>query len=172
MPTYTTTYLFPSPALGETADGPAAITALAARVEREMPILRASMEEFKDVGGQGIGPGSTLLVHEKDVAVAALGWAEAEVNYCIGLTSATVSDYSLIAGQLSIWLNDVQVRNVRFHNNARVRQITGTFTGVVALQGATNLNVKFRCAADGGSVAVTAFYDNFNVRQYGAPLAG
>lgn len=172
MPAYTPIYLLPSPALGETADGPAAITALATRVERELPILRAA-NTFDKEADIDINPNSTTTVHQIDCAVSVIGWATAELSISWGTQDGSTGYWSAIAGYVRLYLNNVLIRQTRYHSQGRTRFLSRTIVASKALGTAdSNLNVRADIYVDAPSATVRYFHSSIWVEQFGAPAVG
>lgn len=172
MPAYTTTYLLPSPALGETADGPAAITALAARVERELPVLRAA-NTFDKEADIDINPNTAVTVHQIDCALAVIGWATVQLQINFGTQDGSTDYWSPIAGYVRLYLDNVQFRQTRYHSQSRTRFLSRTISASKLLGTAnTNLNVRADITCDAPSSTARYFHSSIFVEQFGAPAVG
>jgi hypothetical protein len=167
-------YNFVTPDLANTADGPAAMAALATRVEREMSTFRSTTtHDPGDTVTALPGPSTDTVVLQVTSSTAVIGWIDIEFQ-CL-LTSNGVDSYLNIglAGYVKIYVDDVLVRTRRYHNQFGTRSLDFTMRAAVARTAAqTSTNLKAKVDVTPGSSAVNCFAPSFYVVQYGAPGSG
>lgn len=170
MPNLTPIYSLPSPLLTEQADAAAAFTALNARIEREMPALRAS-NNYNNESQRGGVLGGAVVVHAVTTALVVIGWVEVEVEVYMYGEAQDMTPF--IAGFVSLTCNGTQLRNLRYHNQGRSAAIEKTFSGGLAIaSGVTSLSTSISFTQDPASAWHYMYSTNINVRQYGAPNSG
>lgn len=165
----TPVYGYPSPTLATAADGPAAVSNLALRVEREQTVLRGVTTNSKEVQIV-VGAGNSYAVHTYDCAVSTIGWIDVELNIIFGVADENAAAYPNISGTVTLMIGGNVIRTVRFHNVSRTRIIDKTISGRKALIAAnTTVNIQGQLAIDGNSAPVTYYMSQLNMRQFGAP---
>lgn len=168
-------YGFVTPDLAATADGPAAMAALAARVEREMSTFRsASTHTLGDTETTVSAVGSDTQIQSVAVATNVIGWIT--IQFTCEITTTTVADTFSgvgIAGWAKIFVDDVQVQSTRWHNKRGTRTVEVVTTGTAARTAAqTSTNIKSKIELTVGSSAVLVFAPTLYVCQFGAPGSG
>ena len=171
MTIYSPTYQFPAPELlVGSADGPAAFQALNARLETQMPTLRAQSENNGE-GFWNVATGTTLYkVAEWVVSTVVNGWID--VDFSIDHVPVA-GGVSCIGGQVVCRLDSSTARSMRFHNDC-TPQAHATVSGTVSkalTTATTSVAVQLFVSVD--ATSQTASFRRWQVaqRQYGA-LAG
>jgi len=168
-------YGFVTPDLAGTADGPAAMSALALRVEREMTVLRAA-QEFTQEPNASYPTGSTdVVIHTVSASTSVIGWMEVSAYANLGMAGASGSDVTAqaFAGQLKIFVDGVQYRSLRFHSLWGTRTLPVYVNAHVARSAAqTSANIQLRLTTESGSTAVSVNHSAIYVAQFGAPATG
>jgi len=168
-------YTFTTPDLTGTADGPAAMAALATRVEREMSTFR-SAQEFSQEPNSNWNAGTTdNLIYSITVATAVIGWitidAYANLAAAGGNTSNVTQDP--FAGYLKVLVDDVLIRTLRFHNLWGTRTLPIAVNAAAARTAAqTSTNIKLKLDVGSGGLGVSVNHTAIYVCQYGAPGTG
>lgn len=173
MTNLTSLYKLPSPELlVGSADGPAAIQALAARTERELPQLRRQDNWYADIALL-VGAGQQGVALSQDVTVAAIGWLEVDASLDISVDSG-VTTGGAVAGFMNIRFGATITRPVRFHNHSLSVMMHPRGSAALALvSGQTTVSVDVLLALDStASQPIRGWTVNLGVRQYGAPATG
>jgi hypothetical protein len=168
-------YGFVTPDLAATADGPAAMAALAARVEREMSTFRSASEHtVEDTSTIVTAVGSDTTVQSITVPTSVIGWID--IQFTAIITSVDIGpsvDGIGLAGHSKIFVDDVLIRTVRFHNRRGTRTMEVSMTASIGRTAAqTSTNIKAKLSLTTGSSAVDCYTPRLYVRQFGAPGSG
>ena len=166
-------YTFTTPDLTGTADGPAAMAALATRVEREMTTLRGCVE-YTQEPNSGWGQNTTgNVIFNFTAPVSVIGYLDisATINLvALGGTSDVTS--GSFAGFMKINVDGTDIRNYRFHSLWGTRMVCLAISGKAANSAAqTSRNIKLIMDLQAGW-DVSVNQTNVNVCQVGAPGTG
>ena len=172
-------YTFTTPDLTGTADGPAAMAALATRVEREMSTWRAA-QEFSQEPNQSFNPNTTgNLLHSITVATGVIGWITIEANILLNMNGSVSYDTNVgaysqaFSGWVKMLVDNVQIRQYRYHSIWRTGTMIVPLNGAIGRTAAqTSTNVKLTLDIDSGSTPVNYINSHIYVCQYGAPGTG
>lgn len=167
-------YGFVTPDLATTADGPAAMAALATRVEREMSTWRAGQEFTQEPNtSYPAGSSTDVTIQAVNVATSVIGWIGIDANVNLAALGGS-SDVSAgaFAGYLAIHVDDVQQRLYRFHSLWGTRMLPINLRAEVPRTAAqTSTNIKLKMTVQSG-LSVSMSYSSIYVTQYGAPATG
>jgi hypothetical protein len=168
----TTLYKLPSPELlVGSADGPAAVLALANRVERELPQLRRD-DYYSHDTNLLVGPGQQGVLFNVDITVAAIGWLDADFGAIVTASSGTATP--AYGGFVRIRFGSTITREIRFHNHSATTLITaGGLAALPLITGQTTISCDVLLQNDstsGQPIYGVAYH--LGVRQYGAPATG
>lgn len=169
----TTIYGFPSPDLGSTADGPAAMAALAARVEREMTTLQAINTWTQEPNAGYSQNTSGNVIHTVTPSLSVIGYLDIEANINLVALGGT-SDVSAgaFAGFMHIQVDGVDLRNYRFHSLWGTRALALTVSGSVANTAAQTSRVVRLVMDLQSGLNVSVNHSELTVKQVGAPGVG
>jgi hypothetical protein len=171
-------YGFVTPDLANTADGPAAMAALALRVEREMSTLRASQEFSQEPLTPYNANTNGNVLHTVTVATGVIGWITIDANVLLNVVGGTPVDSngvysSSMSGWVKLLVDNVQVRQYRFHSVWGTRTMLVPICAAVTRTAAqTSTQVKVTMDIDSGSTPVNYVNSHVYVVQYGAPATG
>lgn len=166
-------YGLPSPDLGSTADGPAAVAALAARVEREMTTLRGC-NEWTQEPNSGWNQNTTgNIIYLVSQAVNVIGYLDISANInlvALGGTSDVTA--AAFAGFMKLTVDGVEIRNYRFHSLWGTRMLPVSINGRVANTAAqTTRAIRLVMDLQSG-LNVSVNHSAIYVCQFGAPGSG
>lgn len=168
-------YGFVTPDLSGSADGPAALSALALRVERELPTVRAT-NEYNQEPNAAYGAGTTNnLIHSVSVPTSVIGWMEIHAFANLGMAGASGADFStqVYAGALRLVAAGSTLRTVRVHTLWAARTLTYSLFGVIARTAANSTTaIELRLDLDGGGTGVYVNNTSILATQIGAPGSG
>lgn len=166
-------YGFVTPDLANTADGPAAMAALAQRVERQMTTLRQVSGYVWEPNAAYNADSLDNVIAQQVVPTVVIGWMTIYVNVNLAGPAGSISGSgSTFAGQLETVVDDVLIRQYRFHALAGTRTLalsTQVSAGRTAAQ--TSATIKIRLDLESG-VPVNVNHINLRVEQFGAPASG
>lgn len=169
MTTYTTLYKLPSPELTVgSADGPAAIQALAARTERELPQLRRD-DHYRGDASLLVGGNQQGVLFTTSITVAAIGWMDVDFGAIIMGSNGAVP----FAGELRIRFGSTVAREIRYHNHGLAAVTATGFTSQALVTGQTSITCDILLYNDAtSSQPVYGAAYNLGIRQFGAPASG
>ena len=167
-------YGFTTPELGSTADGPAAMAALAARVERQMTTIRVGTE-FSQEPNANYGPNTNNnLIHSISFPTSIIGWLEIHATINLGAYGASGTNIpaNSFSGFIYLLVDDGQRRKIRFHTLWGTRTVqVNAFCTASRTAAQTTTSVKLRMDV-GSDLGVTVNSSNIYVGQVGAPATG
>jgi hypothetical protein len=169
---------FPWPELTNSADGPAAIQALAQQVELQMTNYNfASVVAYGNDYNSHVAPGAQTTYFSVDLTPAVIGWALIDVNVALSVGGpqggrVPATPVQNAGGQVLIQQGATLLRGLRWHSRMRAEIVDVAGFIPLALPssvGSIQLRIIVSCDSNSDAYGCDVYESNVSVSQFGAP---
>lgn len=169
---------FPWPELTNSADGPAAIQALAQQVETQMTNYNnPSAVAYGNDYNVHVAPGAQNTFFSIDIVPTVIGWGMIDVDCALAVGGpqggrVPATPVQNAGGQLLVMQGATLLRGMRWHSRMRAEIVfVGGAIPVALPSSVSSIQLRLICACDTNSDAygVDVYTANVAVTQFGAP---